>query len=399
MRVAIVHDWLYVLGGAERVLRQILKIYPGADVFTLFDCLSPQDRAWIGYEQSHTSFLQHVPGISKYHRMLLQLMPYAIEQFDFSGYDLVISSSYAVAKGIITGPDQLHVSYVHSPMRYAWDLQHEYLGRGFTGLKGLLARKALHRIRIWDTCSAQRPNAVLANSGFVARRIRKTFGRNARVLYPPVAIPPEPQNPVRGNNFLVAGRLVSYKGTRAVIEAFRHLPGLHLDVAGSGPEERELRAMAPPNVTFKGFVSNAEMRALMTSARALVFAAEEDFGITPLEAQAVGTPVLALGRGGALETIIARGSRRTGMFFESADPAVIAGCVKSFCLQEAAFSRADCRANAMRFSEERFRNEFESCVNRKLEELHEEQNLTRSRKPVFQIDTPAREIPQGVGEL
>src|SRR5258706_4978773 len=183
MRVAIVHDWLYVIGGAERVLREFLRLYPGADVFTLFDALTAEERAWIGYERSNTSFLQRVPRIAKIHRSLLPLMPLAVEQLDLSGYDLVISSSCAVAKGVITGPDQIHIAYVHSPMRYAWDLQHQYLREsGANRLKGALARMTLHRIRLWDTCSSLRPNAIVSNSAFVARRIKKAFGRDVQVI-------------------------------------------------------------------------------------------------------------------------------------------------------------------------------------------------------------------------
>src|SRR3954470_9057982 len=186
MRVAVVHDWLYTLGGAEQVLREILQCYPEADVFTLFDVLTPEDRAKIGFKKARTSFLQKMPFIRKRHRSYLPLMPIAIEQFDLSGYDLVISSSYAVAKGVITGPNQLHVSYVHSPMRYAWDLQHEYLSEGgySAGIKSAVARTLLHRIRIWDTRTAHGVDVFVAISNFVARRIWKVYRRNSVVIYP-----------------------------------------------------------------------------------------------------------------------------------------------------------------------------------------------------------------------
>lgn len=181
MRVAVVHDWLYVLGGAERVLREILHCYPNATVFSLFDVLTPAQREWLGYDRAVTSFLQGVPGIERWHRSLLPLLPFAIEQLDVSGYDLVISSSSSVAKGIITGPHQLHVAYVHSPMRYAWDLQERYLAEspGLLRAKAAVARVLLHRIRVWDSASGARPDAIIANSKFVARRIKKSFGRGA----------------------------------------------------------------------------------------------------------------------------------------------------------------------------------------------------------------------------
>jgi len=365
MRVAIVHDWLYTMGGAEQVLRELLRCYPHADVFTLFDVLSPEDRAKIGFTKAKTSFLQNMPFIRKMHRKYLPLMPIAIEQFDLSGYDLVISSSYAVAKGVITGPNQLHVSYVHSPMRYAWDLQHAYLNEsGYTaGIKSALARALLHRMRIWDVRTAHGPDAMIANSHFVAKRIKKVYGRDATVIYPPVTMPTETIDRPVGAHFLAASRLVPYKKIEAVIQAFAELPDLRLVVAGDGPDAARLKAMAGPNVSFAGFVSDAHLRELMGTARAFVFAAEEDFGIIVVEAQAEGTPVLALGRGGARETVSATPGNRTGMFFDSAEPKAIAQCIRAFAAQEDSFSRADCRAQAAKFSAERFRREIMTFVN------------------------------------
>src|SRR5271157_5712814 len=179
MRIAIVHDWLYVLGGAEKVLKGMLACFPSADLFCLFDILSEEDRARIGYQRATTSILQRMPGIRKRHRMYLPLMPLAIEQLDLSAYDVIISSSYAVAKGVLTGPDQLHVAYVHSPMRYAWDLQHQYLSESGLehGVKSWLARAMLQQMRLWDSRTAHGVDAYIANSHFVARRIRKTYGR------------------------------------------------------------------------------------------------------------------------------------------------------------------------------------------------------------------------------
>lgn len=365
MRVAVVHDWLYTLGGAEQVLREILKCYPDADVFTLFDALSPEDREKIGFKKARTSFLQRMPFIKKKHRAYLPLMPIAIEQFDLSGYDLVISSSYAVAKGVITGPNQLHVSYVHSPMRYAWDLQHEYLNEGgyTAGIKSALARALLHRIRIWDTRTAHGPDAMLANSNFVAKRIKKVYGRDAKVIYPPVTLSSLPKNLPVGDHFLAASRLVPYKRIEAVIEAFNSMPDQKLIVAGDGPEAERLKAMAGPNVSFAGFVSDVRLRELMATARAFVFAAEEDFGIIVVEAQSEGAPVLALGRGGARETVSASPELRTGMFFDVNEPEAIAECVRAFIAREHEFSRDVCRAHAQKFSAERFRIELTTFVN------------------------------------
>lgn len=364
MRVAIVHDWLYVLGGAEQVLKALLKIYPGADVFTLFDFLGENDRAKLGFEKAHTSFLQNMPFMRRHHRSYLPLMPLAVEQFDLSSYDLVISNSYAVAKGVLTGPDQLHVAFVQSPMRYAWDLQHEYLRQSGCdrGLRGAIARVILHRMRLWDHRTANGPDAIVANSAFIARRIRKAYGRASEIIHPPVVMPARRVVEPKGDHFLVASRLVPYKNVGAVVEAFARMPDLKLVVAGSGPEEERLRRAAPANVTFAGFVSDEELRRLMRTARAFVFAAEEDFGIIPVEAMSEGTPVLALDKGGTRETVTAFGPNRSGMFFPDADPDRIAACVRDFVGQETTFSSEACRRAAEQFSAERFHARFARYV-------------------------------------
>lgn len=368
MRVAIVHDWLYVVGGAERVLKEILRIYPEAQVFTLFDVLDEEQRRSIGYTKSEVSFLQRFPRVDKFHRHLLPLMPLAIEQLDLAGYDLVISSSCAVAKGVITGPEQVHVAYVHSPMRYAWDLQNQYLKEsgGRLRIKEALARSMLHRLRLWDSSSSLRADAVVANSAYIARRIRKTWGREATVIHPPVTVAPRASNLPRQTHFLTAGRLVSYKNVASVVEAFRLMPDQRLIVAGTGPDEKRLRELAGPNVAFSGFVSDGEMRNLMATAKALVFAAEEDFGIIPVEAQAEGTPVLALGRGGARETVVDLGPRRTGMFFDDPNAEHIAACVNAFLAHEQSFTREACQQQARLFSADRFRARFKAFVDQEM---------------------------------
>ena len=384
MKVAIVHDWLYTIGGAERVLKQMLKCYPNADVYTLFDKLSDTERAWIGYKKAHTSFLDRIPRVGKLHRTLLPLMPFAVEQWDFSKYDLVISSSYAVAKGVITGPDQVHISYVHSPMRYIWDLQQQYLKEsgGQFGLKSLLTRVIFYKMRLWDTASGSRSDAVLANSAFVARRIKKAFGRTADVIYPPVDVTDWAADEPRGDHFLTAGRLVGYKNSRAIVEAFALLPEQKLIVAGEGPEAALLRAIASPNVTFVGFVTDSELRRLMASARAVVLAAEEDFGILAVEAQAEGTPVICLGRGGACENVIANGPRPTGMYFSSPQSTEIATCINMFITRESDFSKAACRGNALTFSAERFCRQFKEFVdnyfNEKVFEIRASRGIVES---------------------
>lgn len=367
MRIAIVHDYLYTVGGAEKVLQSMLECFPHADLYSLFDTLSAEDKARIGYRDCKTTFLQKMPGIAQRHRLYLPLMPIAVEQIDVSSYDLVISSSWAVAKGILTGPDQLHISYVHSPMRYAWDLQHEYLRvSGLEhGLKSWIARALLHRLRLWDVRTANGVDDYLANSQFIARRIGKAYGRSAHVIYPPVAIPASIPSGPKADYFITASRFVPYKNVDKIIHAFRRLPGEKLMVVGDGPEMHNLRQIAGDNVTFTGFVSTDELRRLLAAARAFIFAAEEDFGIAPVEAQAHGTPVLALRRGGVRETVLERGDESTGIFFDNPSPESIAGAVSTFMRLETAFRREHCHANARRFAKERFINEFGGFVNQR----------------------------------
>ncbi len=356
VRVAVVHDWLYTYGGAERVLRSMLRVFPTADLFTLFDVMSPEDRGRVGYETATTSFLQRAPGIRTKHRSYLPLMPLAIEQMDLSVYDVILSSSHAVAKGVLTGPDQLHLSYVHSPMRYAWDLQHRYLVESGLnrGVKSALARVILHWMRLWDSRTAHGVDAYAANSHFIARRIRKAYGREAEVLYPPVSVPVAAPTARKGRTFLTASRLVPYKNVRAVVEAFRSLPNERLVVVGTGPEAARIRQVAGPNVEFRGFVPDAELHELMDQAAAFVFAAEEDFGIVMVEAQGRGTPLIALGRGGAREIVIPDGPAPTGLFFDAPTAEAIASAVRTFVDRPVAFRSEDCHANALRFSEARF---------------------------------------------
>lgn len=362
MRVAVVHDWLYVVGGAERVLEQILRVFPNADVYSTFEKLTDAERKRIGITKPvKTTFLQRIPGVGRIHRMLLPLMPIAIEQLDLTEYDLVISSSYAVAKGVLTGPDQMHVSYVHSPIRYAWDLQHRYLAEvgSSRGLKSMLMRVLLHWVRIWDFRTAHGPDVMIANSNFIARRIRKVYGRAATVIYPPVDLSTRTSRPVKGDYFLTASRLVPYKNIEVVVRAFGLLPDMKLIVGGSGPQLEHLKKIATPNVEFVGFVPDAKLRELMAGARAFVFAAEEDFGIIPVEAQSEGTPVLALRRGGSKETVV---DGLTGLFFDEATPEAISATVKEFVDREDEFQSDDCIYNASRFSAERFRSEFQAAV-------------------------------------
>lgn len=325
--VALIHDWLTTYAGAERVLEQMLTVYAQADLFAVCDFLPPEQRAFLQGRVPQTSFIQRLPLAARRYRGYLPLMPLAIEQLDVSSYDVVLSSSHAVAKGVLTGPQQLHVSYVHSPIRYAWDLQHQYLREAQLqhGLKSMLARLSLHYMRLWDVRTANGVDAFIANSRFIARRIAKVYRRPARVIYPPVEVEAFSLREQKEDFYLTASRMVPYKKMPLIVEAFAAMPDKRLVVIGDGPELARCKAVAAPNVELLGYQPFEVLRDYMQRARAFVFAAEEDFGITPVEAQACGTPVIAFGRGGACETIVgldaaaplpaAGGAAPTGLFF------------------------------------------------------------------------------------
>lgn len=367
-RIAVVHDWLVTWAGAERVLEQILGLYPQADLFSVCDFLSPAQRGFVGGRSARTTFIQNLPGAHKRYRAYLPLMPLAIEQLDLSSYDLVISSSHAVAKGVLTGPDQLHLSYVHSPIRYAWDLQHQYLRESGLdrGLKGWVAKWLLHRIRQWDARTSNGVDGFIANSAFIARRIRKVYGRHAEVVYPPVDVSGFSLRKEKDGFYLAASRMVPYKKMSLVVEAFSAMPDKRLVVIGDGPEMAKVRAKAGSNIEVLGFQPFEVMKGYMQRARAFVFAAEEDFGITPVEAQACGTPVIAYGKGGALETIRGLGQTDapTGLFFPEQSVESLARAVEHFAANGASISPVTCRENALRFSTEVFRQQFSDVVER-----------------------------------
>ncbi len=364
MKVAIVHEWLASYAGSERVVEQLLLLYPEADLFAVVDFLPDCERAFLRGKRPATTFIQHLPKARTHFRHYLPLMPLAIEQLDLSTYDLVISSNHAVAKGVITGPNQLHVSYVHSPMRYAWDFQHQYLREsGMTGgALSAIVRLMLHYLRNWDARSALGVDRFVANSAFIARRIEKTYRRESEVIHPPVNVRKFELGGAREDFYLSASRMVAYKRVPLVVEAFARMPDKRLVVIGDGPDFERVKAIATPNVTVLGYQADAEMVSYMQRAKALVFAAEEDFGIAPVEAQACGTPVIAYGRGGSLETVNVRGDAPTGVFFpEQAVPAIIAA-VAEFESRAGEFTPQNCRVWAEGFSEENFRARFGAAV-------------------------------------
>jgi len=365
MRVAIVCDWLVVYAGAERVLEQILKIYPNADLFCLVDFLPEDQRGFIMNKKTHTSFIQNLPRAKKNYRTYLPLMPLAIEQLDVTGYDLVLSTSHAVAKGVITGPDQLHISYVYSPIRYAWDLQHQYLEEAdlMKGIKSWLARIILHYIRIWDYRTACGVDHFIADSRFIARRIKKIYGREATVIYPPVDVEGFSLVEEKENFYLTASRMVPYKKMKLIVEAFNEMPDKDLVVIGNGPEFDRIKAVAKNNIHILGYQPFEVLKDYMQRAKAFVFAAEEDFGITPIEAQACGTPVIAYGKGGSLETVLGQSAEKpTGIFFYKQDISSVQRAVSEFENNKEKIHSINCRKHAEGFSVESFREVFKTYV-------------------------------------
>jgi glycosyltransferase involved in cell wall biosynthesis len=366
-RIAVVYDWLIDYAGAERVLAEILRCFPRADLFALLDHMPAGERAPLGGRPARTTFLQRMPGIVAGLRYYLPLMPLAIEQLDVTGYDLVISNSHAVAKGVIVSPDALHVSYVCSPMRYAWDQQFAYLTGPAGAAVGL--RWLLHRLRIWDHRSAAGVDSFVADSAFVARRILKAYRRRAAVIYPPVDTDLHRPGGSREDYYVTVSRLWPYKRVDVLVDAFASMPERRLVVIGDGPELRRLRARAGANVELLGRQPAGVLLGHLQRARAFLFAAIEDFGISPVEAMACGTPVIALRRGGVAETVLGLESEEpTGVFFEEQSAAAVVQAVRSFEGNQARIGAAACRKRAELFSAARFRSEFSELVARRYAE-------------------------------
>ena len=360
-KVALIHEWLVDHSGSEKVLEQMLLVFPEADLFSLVEFLPDELRPFIQNKEVTTSFIQKLPLARKHYRNYLPLMPLAVEQLDVSAYDIVISNSHAVTKGVITRSDQLHLCYCHSPMRYAWDLYHQYLGEAGLrrGVRGTLAKLLLHYLRQWDLSTVNRIDHFMANSHYIARRIHKVYRRSATVVYPPVDTEGFTLQVAKGNFYLTASRMVPYKRIDLIVRAFARMPDKQLIVIGDGTEMVKVRAAAGPNVTLLGFQPFAVLKDHLQRAKAFVFAAEEDFGIIPVEAQACGTPVIAYGRGGSRETIVAE---QTGVFFNEQTEDSIIGAVRHFEQVERSFSPQVIRQQAEKFSIQAFRVAFHQEV-------------------------------------
>lgn len=364
MKTAIIHDWLITSGGAEKVLEEIWKLYP-SPIFTLLNGEILPGKKII------SSVLQKIPGSLKFHRYYLPLFPWAIERFDLHEFEVILSSSHAVAKGIKKRKNQLHVCYCHTPMRYAWDLQAQYLGTLGT-VQRWGAQAILKYLRQWDRSSAERVDYFIANSAYVAERIERIYGRPATVIYPPVSTEKFYLSPQKEAFYLTISRLVPYKKIDLMLEAFAATPERQLIIVGEGPEMNRLKMMATSNVKLLGHQSDEVVARLLSQARAFIFAAEEDFGIVPVEAQASGTPVIAFGKGGACETII---SGQTGIFFEEQTVPSLLHAIKKFEMLN--FNPAQIKAHAETFNKERFRIEFTNFIEKKWREFSENHHFSR----------------------
>lgn len=363
MKVALVHDWLNGMRGGEKVLEVLCELYPQADLFTLL--YEPRKVSeTIRQHRVVTSFIQKLPGARRWYRHYLPWFPTAIEQFDLRGYDLVLSSSHCVAKGVLTEPATPHVCFCHTPMRYAWEQYYEYFPSARLGLlERLVIPPAMNRLRVWDVVSSQRVDAFLANSAHVARRIRKYYGREARVVHPPVDADRFRVSEQIGEHYLVVSALVPYKRIDRAILAFNALQH-PLVIVGEGPESGRLRRLAGPTVRFKPHVSEEEYLNLYATCRAFIFPGEEDFGITPLEAMASGRPVIALGKGGALETVV---DGKTGLFFAEPTPAALVAAVTRS--EQMRWDPAVIRGRALEFDRGKFKHRLSVAIAACLEDF------------------------------
>ena len=371
MKKALVHDWFSVYAGAERCVESFTNIWDDFDIYSLIDFLNDKDREIIlKGKKANTSFIQNLPKSKTKYRNYLPLFPLAIEQFDLSEYDLILSSSHAVAKGVLTNSNQLHISYVHTPIRYAWDLYHQYLKESGLnkGLKGKLAKYFLHKIRIWDISTINRVDYYIANSHYIARRIKKIYNKESEVIYPPVDVEKFELYENKENFYFTASRMVPYKKIDLIVEAFSKMPDKKLVVIGDGPDINKIKSKATKNIEILGYQPFDVLKNYMKRAKAFVFAAEEDFGIIPVEAQACGTPVIAYNKGGVTETVI---DGKSGVFFEEQKVESIVKAVKHFEKIEDEFNFKEIKKHSEKFSRKRFEKEIEEFVNKKYNEWKE----------------------------
>ncbi len=371
LRVAISHYWFKGDGGGERVVEALAEIFPQADFFTLVGSAEEAPPALRGRRVT-TSFVEHLPGSKRWYRHFLPLYPLALEQFDFSSYDLVISSESGPAKGIITSPQTCHICYCHSPMRYIWDLYHESR-KSMNPVTRAVFSATAHYMRLWDFSTAARVDYFVANSRYIAARIRKCYRRESTVIHPPANVSAGYISQKIGEYYLLVSRLVPYKRVDFAIEACNrlHRP---LRIVGTGPEYKRLRKMAGPTIEFLGRLDEGSLRETYANCRALLFPGEEDFGLVPVEAQSHGRPVIAYGRGGVLETVIAvadsgDAATCTGIFFSQPSSESLSDAIARFERIEGQFRPDFIRASVKRFGLERFKAEFAAFAIEKMEQF------------------------------
>ena len=359
MKVAVIHDWLVSYSGAEKVLDQILNIYKDSDVYCLVDFLPDNERSFLKKKRIRTSFIQNLPKAKTYFRRYFPLFRYAIEQVDLRGYDLIISSSHCVAKSISTTPNQLHICYCHSPARYAWDMQLQYIS-SFTSntIERHVLSYLLYRFRKWDFSTSSTVNYFVSNSNYIKDRIRRSYGRESVTIYPNVSVDDFEFCEEKGDYFVTCSRLVSYKRVDLIVKSFSQMTDKQLIVVGGGPDFKKLQSIKTDNVVLMGRQPFLTLKNKIMNARAFVYAAEEDFGIAPVEAMACGTPVIAYGKGGLLETVV---DKKTGVFFYEQTASAISNAVQEFEKTQL-LPAAQIREHALKFSSERFEREFSQFV-------------------------------------
>lgn len=364
MKVAIVHEWLTVIAGSESCFKVFTEIYPDADIFVLVSNEESVKKLGINPDRVKTSFIQKLPKAKTKWKNYLPFFPYAVEQFDLSEYDLIISSSHAVAKGVITNANQTHICYIYSPIRYAWDLYHQYINEANLnkGIKGFFAKSVLHYIRKWDLGTANRVDEFIPISKYIEKRVWRTYRRESyKVIYPPVSVSEFTLNTNKEDFYLTASRQVPYKKIDLIVEAFSKMPNTKLVVIGYGPEAKKIKEKAKSNVEILGYQEFEVLKDHMQRAKAFVFAAEEDFGIIPIEAQACGTPVIAYGKGGSLETVKGKFTNQqieetdTGVYFDKQTTDSLIESISFFEENYSKFNANNIRRFAVSFDKEIFK--------------------------------------------
>lgn len=361
-KIALVHDWFNEAGGAEMVVKEILNCYPEADIFCLFDFFNQGNRDfYLSGKKTRTSFIQKVPFAKQRYRNLFPLFPYAIESLDLKDYDIIISSSSCVAKGVKRELGQLHISYCHSPARYAWDLKEDYLRVTKTLATKAILKYFFEKLRKWDMKSSDRVDFFIANSDFVRGRIKDFFGRESTVIYPPVDVEMKESIEKRGDYYFTISRLVTYKNVDMIVDAFRKMPELKLEIAGDGPMKKKIIKNLPPNVKYLGYIDDETKHQKISQAKAFIAAATEDFGITIVEAQSYCTPVIVPSIGGYIETV----NNNTGVFFRQKTEGDMVSTIRAFHSSNIFFMREHFEENIKSFSIERFKREFKTFVDDK----------------------------------